>query len=248
MQIKKSRFFYKKGAIQISLTELMMALLAVAVILVIFYVGLKIGSMFSANKNHASTMTSFDLLGEKVDEIINDKNYANTHLLYYLTEGKYILVGFNFQDTTKDMATKGEKLVETRKLISGICGKACLCIYKDTVGEDFDENNDGPQVPVECKDFNKKIVFLAPSRQKNFKGIETGWHPQDAYEKEYYPKGKEDKYKFLILEGFNTKEIYLDKFETETGEIFIYMAEYDKKDNEILKREEFMVERYDKEK
>lgn len=255
MQIKKYRnlFFYKnKKGIEISLSELMMALLAVAIILILFYVGGKLISIFVSEKDYDSTIASFDLLGERVDSLIEDKNYANTNFLYYLKATKliptpdygYILVGFNYKDSSVQIKTcKDEPLLESRKKISGLCDKACLCIYKDTVGDDFDENYDGPPVPLKCKSFDKNIVFLAPFEQENFCSVKSGWHPE-AYS-DYYQADKS--YKFLILKGFNTKEIYLDKYESKDGNIFIFLAEYkdDTKDS-VYQRKWFMEDKYGK--
>lgn len=244
MQIKKYRNFYKnKKAIEISLTELMMALLAVAIILIIFYVGFKLSNIFLSNKDYDSTMASFDLLGERIDSLIEDENYANTNLLYFL-DPYYILVGFNFKDPSIQMETckKGiifedsESLVESRRIISSLCDQACLCVYKNTLGKDFDKDRKGPQMPLKCKSFDKNIVFLAPSNQENFCSVEIGWDPQ-AYDGYY----KDDQsYKFLILKGFNTKEIYLDRYEKDDS-IFIFFAEYD---GSISERKKFMENKY----
>lgn len=251
MQVKKHHCFYKnkKGAIQVSLTELMMALLAVVVILIILYVGVKLVSMFSSSKDFDSTIASFDLLGERADNLIADKNYANTNFLYFLKKDSkldngHILVGFNFKDASIDMKTcKDELVVESRKKIGGLCNKACLCIYEDTVGNDFDKNDGGPQVPLKCKSFDKNIVFLASSRQDHFCSKESGWHPE-AYT-DYYQVDKN--YKFLILHGFDTKEIYLDKYESKNGEIFIFFAEYnDDPEDFIYQRKKFMEKKYGK--
>ena len=92
--------------------------------------------------------------------------------------------------------------------------------------------------------FDENIVFLAPSDQENFCSIPTGWHPQ-AFS-DYY-QGSED-YKFLILNGFNTKDLYLDKYESPDGDIFIFLAEDNHDpDDPITIRKIFMEEKYENE-
>ena len=83
MHVKKQGCFYKNknGDIRVSLTELMMSLLAIAVIVLMVYVGVRLVSMFSSSKDYDSTIASFDVLGERVDELIEDKNYANKNIL-----------------------------------------------------------------------------------------------------------------------------------------------------------------------
>ena len=238
MQIKKYKNYFlyknKKGDIGISLSELIGALLGVIIISVIFYVGLKLSGIFLSNKDYESTIKSFELLGERVDELVKDKNYANTNLLYFLDKS-YILVGFNYKDPSIQIETcKKDKIIS-------LCDKACLCIYKDDswIGSDFDNS-----VPLQCKNFDKNIVFLAPSEQKKiFCGIETGWNP-NVYSDYYHTGGG---YMFLVLYGFDTKEIYLDKYESADGNIFIFLAEYkDDPNDPIYKRKTLIEEKYEK--
>jgi len=238
MKNLKSLFFNnkKKGNLQISLTELIGALLALIILLSLFYIGGKLFSIFISNKDYSATIESFDLLGGKIDELLKDKNFANKNILYFLDTG-YILVGFNYRDRIEMKTCQDEKLTETRKRISGLCGKACLCIFKKTLFNNFDDDF---QVPLKCNSFDKNIVFLAPEHQEYFCSVKSGWNPS-AYD-EYYKK--EIDYKFLILHGFDTKEIYLDKYESEDGNIFIYFAEFNDETQPILDRRKVMDEKY----
>jgi len=251
-KIKKFRFFCKnKKGFRVSLEELGMMLLGIAVALLIFFVAGKLINMFTSQKEFDSTIASFELLGERIDEIINDKNYANTNLLYYLKkdiylrDNGYILVGFNYKDSFNQIETcDNEPLTESKKKISSVCGKSCICIYENTAGEDFDKDKEGFLVPIApCISFDKNIVFLASFQQESFCSKETGWKPQDAYD-DYYQGEKS--YKFLILRGFNTKEVYLDKYESKNGEIFIYMAEYkDDEKDPVYQRKQCMEKMYE---
>jgi hypothetical protein len=227
----------KRAGIGVSLTELMDAVLAVGMILILIYIGVKLSAIFASDKGFDSTIASFDVLGERIEQLVNDKNYANTNMLYYLKKGDYILVGFNYKDTYEMKTCDNEPLKETREMIKGMCGKACLCLYTDTALKDFDENRNGPQAPVKCKSFDKNIVFLAPYEQEDFCSTENGWHPS-VYE-DYYST---ERYKFLILKGFDTKEIYLDKYEAD-GNVFIFLAKYSD-DEKIKQRKEFMKNKY----
>jgi len=236
MHVKKQGCFYKNknGDIRVSLTELMMSLLAIAVIVLMVYVGVRLVSMFSSSKDYDSTIASFDVLGERVDELIEDKNYANKNILYYLN-GEYLLVGYDYKEASVAMEDcDGKSLTGSRKQISRICGKSCLCIY----GKD-----DLDKIPLKCKSFDKNIVFLAPSNQKPFCSINSGWNPE-AY-KDYYPADRN--YKFLVLEGFNTKEIYLDKFETDDDQIFVFLGVYEGKAGDaVYKRKKVIEGMYEK--
>ncbi len=248
MQMKKPKDLFsrrKKGAIEISLTELMGAVLAVIIILVIAYVGFRLAGILFIDKDYDSTITSFEVLGERIDSLIEDENYANTNLIYFL-DSDYILVGYNYEDTVEmESCEKGlifkdrESLEGTKRRLGGMCDKGCLCIYKDTTLKDFDDDYGGPSMALKCKTFDKNVVFLAPTEQDIVCSSETGWHP------DYYLSDKN--YKFLILEGFNTKELYLDKYEDEEGNVFIFMAEYkDDSGDSVYKRREFVEGEYNR--
>ena len=138
---------------------------------------------------------------------------------------------------------KGESLSESRKALGSLCEGACLCIYKNTAGNNFDKDL---QTPLKCKTFDKNIVFLTPAEQKDaFCSIESGWHPQ-VYS-DYYTSGN---YLFLIMKGSNTQDIYLDKYEshddkTKDGTTFIFLGKYtNDKNDPVYKRKAFMEENY----
>ncbi|MBS3101011.1 hypothetical protein J4204_02675 [Candidatus Woesearchaeota archaeon] len=236
----------KKGDIEISLTELIGALLFAVIGFLIFVSIGKLSGIFISGKDYESTIKSFELLGKKIDDLIKDRNYANANILYFL-DPQYILVGFNYKDTVIQMRTcdgticKGEYLKKSREKIGSLCNGACLCIYKKKTCHSFD---DDIQVPLQCKNFDKNVVFLAPSEQKDvFCSVEAGWNPK-AYP-DYYQAG--GGYRFLISYGFNTKEIYMDKYQAPDGNVFIFIAEYkNQPEDQIYKRKNFMEEIYNK--
>lgn len=240
MQISKyHKPFYKikKGAVQITLIQVIGAVLFVIIAISIIITLAKLSGIFLSGKDYDSTVKSLNILADKIGDLAKDKNYASANLLYFLDKN-YILVGYNYKDASIQMQScNNEILTETRNKISGICGKACLCIYRDSVGNDFDANT----VPLQCKSFDKNIVFLAPSSQQSFCSIETGWNP-NAYADYYQP---DRKYKFLVLYGFNTKELYIDKYESSDGNIFVFLAEY-KNEEPLIQRKKFMEEKYEK--
>jgi len=88
MQIKKNKTFSlsksRKGVISTPWEELTGALLALIVIAGIAYVALNLSGIFLSKKDYDSTMKSFDILGQKVDDLIKDKNYASTDFLYFI--------------------------------------------------------------------------------------------------------------------------------------------------------------------
>ncbi|MDP3766229.1 MAG: hypothetical protein Q8R04_06985 [Nanoarchaeota archaeon] len=243
MQIRKyyrhSFYKIKKAVVHTILIQLIGAILFVVIGGAILIILLKLSGIFLSGKDYESTIKSFNLLGGKIDDLVKDRNYVNANLLYFLDKN-YILVGYNYKDPSIQMQScNNEMLTESRKKIRGICDKACLCIYKDnTLSNDFD----GDIVPLQCKSFDKNIVFLAPSNQQSFCSVQTGWNP-NAYPNYYQA---DQKYKFLILYGFNTKEIYIDKYESSDGNIFVFLAEY-KSEEPLVQRKKFMEDRYGKE-
>lgn len=254
MQIKKNKAFSlsksRKGVIATPWEELTGALLALIVITGIAYVALNLSGIFLSKKDYDSTIKSFDILGQKIDDLIKDKNYASTDFLYFIDKS-YILVGFNYKDTSVQIKTcdgtffKGESLSQSRKALGSLCEGACMCIYKNTPGNNFDKDL---QIPLKCKTFDKNVVFLAPAEQKNvFCSIESGWHPQ-VYS-DYYPLGN---YLFLIMYGSNTQDIYIDKYESQDDKnkddtTFIFLGKYSNDKNDpIYKRKAFMEDKYEK--
>ncbi len=238
----------KRGAIEVSLTELIGALLAVIVILSIVYVVVKLSGIFGSDKEYESTIKNFDLLSQRIENLINEKNYANLNFLYYI-DSSYILVGYNYKDPSVEMETckksgitnlftGKEKLVESRKMIGSLCEKSCLCIYKDDSGNDFDKDL---KLPVKCKSFDSNVIFLTSSADEGFCSVESGWHPENY--PDYYTEEKS--YKFLILPGFYTKEVYLDKYKSLDGNIFIYISKFDDSEGK-QKRKSFMDSKYGK--
>lgn len=245
-------FFHKKkkGALDPIFEELIGVILFAIIAILIFIVAKDLSGIFFSAKDYESTIKSFELLGKRIDSLVEDKNYVNSNMLYFL-DPEYVMVGYNYKDPSVQMQTcqksgtylfkESESLVESRRKIGSLCEKACLCIYKNTPANDFDKDL---QLPLQCKDFDRNVVFLAPSEQSDiFCSIESGWHPS-AYP-DYYEAGQG--YKFLILYGFNVKEIYLDKYESPDGNIFIFLAEYkNKPDEPIYQRKIFMEQNYEK--
>ena len=228
----------KRGTTEGFYGEFIGALLFVFIGLAIIYAVTKLSGIFLSGKDYESTIRSFEVLGDRIDSLVKDKNYANSNLLYFLDQN-YILIGYNYKDPNKEMegSIPGELLSEARQKIGSLCKGACMCIYKT--------NQIRPDsTPLQCKSFDKNIVFLAPSEQNDFSSMESGWNPK-AYSG-YYQYG--ENYKFLILGGFNTKEIYLDKYQSPDGNIFVFLAVYKNDPNDpIYKRKHFMEENYEKE-
>lgn len=236
MHIKNSFFKNKKGNVEISLTEVMGAALFVIILVSIVFISAKLINIFSTNKDYDSTMESFGLLGDKINELVEDKDYSNANMLYFL-DSQYILVGYSYKDSEEMKSCNQESLKKSRKNLGKQCEKSCICIYENTLGKDFDEDL---QFPLECISFSSNVVFLAPAYQEQFCGEKTGWYPaaySDYYQEEYY--------QFLILEGFNTEEIYLDKYQSEKDDIFIFMGIYkESPEDKIYQRKQFMEARY----
>lgn len=232
----------KKSAIEIGLVEIMGAFIGILILLSMIYIGAKLYGLFSTNKDYDSTLENFEVLESKIKALLEQENHANTNILYFLDKD-YALVGFNYLDKL-EMETcekrnkylifkESTKLTKVRETIRDICGESCICLFKNKKVNDLGED----ALPLKCITFDKDIVFLAPKYQNEFCSIDTSWSP--SVYPEYYPS--ETHYKFLILQGFNTREIYLDRYESKDGVTFIYFAIYNHDPNsEVYKRKKFM--------
>lgn len=274
MNKRKDNLFSKlranrKGVLDIPLIELIYLIVAVAIILFLVYLAFTFYSFFKEGKEHESTVNNLKVLAGNINSMIKeDEKLVTRTIPYYISGGgmfegdtSYILVGFNYN--SEFTATDCEnKKIEPPTLCKG---RSCLCIYGDKKDNaDFSNN----EVPLECEDFNQKIVFLAPFDDKNnldnfgdnFKGSALSNGPT------HYASN----YEYLVLYGrggcatkavfpsstptlrevstkdtkFNVRTIYLEKY-TEGDKNYIFIAKY-KEDisDAIYKRKNALESKY----
>ena len=231
----------KKGAFEISLSELIGGILAVVIILSLVYVGGKLTGILTSKKDYDSTINSFDVLAQRVKSLIQDPADFSSSTMLYTIADDYIIVGFNYRDPSKEISTQCTKENIEKNRPKPLCQeKSCLCIYNDKSGEDFSNN----EVPIKCKPFDENIVFLEPldENDKSFGGNRNGWDPT------YYPnKG----YEFLFVYGsyckggtdFGIKNLYIEKFKKDDN-IFVYISKIGDKEDLETKRKQYMEQTY----
>lgn len=233
----------KKSSVDAVLIHLLEIILAIGVVMFLIYFTLELTGFFIGRQDYDLTMNNFDVLVKSVTALAGEAKTLSIGTTSYSITDDYILVGFSHDDNGIMQKTcPDENVVNSRP--KSCRGKSCLCIYKNFGGitdwttADFDSR--GNVGTLKCNAFDKKIVFLAPPMDKNFKGAETQWKPA------HY---QWQSYNYLVLYGrcgnplrtsWGVKNIYLEKYK-EGDNIFIFMGDLAKE--EIIKRKDAMVEK-----
>ena len=238
--LKLKIFKNKKAAIEVSLIELLKIVLEVMVVLFLVYLTLHLSGLFTGKQGYDSTIKSLELLANKVKEPVNaavggEKKIATQTMVYGITDD-YVLVGFSYDDkgTIRTECTN-ENILNSRP--KSCQGKSCLCIYKNSGGKIFDDKKG--VLPLRCKIFDEKIVFLGQSPDKNFKGAKTQWQPN------HYPSAT---YNYLVAYGrcgsnlnlfaasWGAKTIYIEKY-SEEDKLFVFIG--DMSDKNVIERSNY---------
>ena len=246
IKFSKNKKKNKKGDVSISMNELIGAFLALIIILGIVYLTVKLTNIINHKGNdYQSTVSNFDLLGERIEKLLQDKNYANRDFVYFL-HNDYVLIGYSHTQTelrkteAENLRCGRNFLLNTRKIAESQCGKSCICLYKYSK---FDNENTIP-APIKCKSFDKNIIFLAPDSSE-FCSVQTIINPLNV--DKAYPTIP-GVYKDLALNGFGTAHIYIDKYSLlpEQGdETFIFAGMYSEDNkNPVYQRKLYMDEQY----
>jgi len=243
--MRNSSFSKRKAAIDIAPTELLGLVLGVMVVLALFYLGAKFSGILIGKQELDSTINNFNVMVKHANSMLKDRDFAYRKVTYAIDK-KFILVGFSYTDNNQIMRSRcsDEAIGQSKPVLCE--GKACLCIYENTIGSDFD--GDKENVPLTCNKFDEKLVFLAPlnfNANDGFSGDMNSWSPN------YYPE--QSSYESLVVYGngcntfgsnFGIKEMYLEKFR-QGDNIFIYMAPYSNaSDSELQKRMGYMKAKY----
>lgn len=173
-------FFFKnkKSAIELSLLHLLEIVLAIAIVMLLIYLSLKLAGFFIGRQDYDSAINNLEELSKRINLIIKDKNNLLSQTMVYTIPDSFILVGFSYD---AKVALKTECTLETitKSRLVSCQAKSCLCIYQNFYGKDFDDRPN--TIPLKCKPFEEKIVFLAPRPDQypdaNFKGIKSQWKP-----------------------------------------------------------------------
>jgi len=153
---------------KISLQFIIGIILSLIVIIFVFFpfakgiFGFLWGVFFRAEDE--ATFNNFQVLSNNIQRVLAEKSIS---VPYYIKSGSYILVGFN-KDC--DLGTKnrncpqsgcssGDKKYYIPKPI-GVAGcslnKACLCLFRDTFGADFEGEDN---LPLICNSFSHIDYF-----------------------------------------------------------------------------------------
>ncbi|MBS3104689.1 hypothetical protein J4234_00360 [Candidatus Woesearchaeota archaeon] len=221
----------KKSAIEVSLIHLLEIILAIIVISVLIYVSLRLSGLLIGKQEYESTVNNLEALSTRINALVKDDKSLKQTMVYTLPND-FILVGFNYQDQAPVKTDCTQEIISKSR--PNICqSKPCLCIYKnhggiaDWSGKDFDGK--GTTLPLKCKTFEGKIVFLTPQKDPNFQGSSSQWKPNYS---------KWNNYNYLVLYGicggpwrtsWGIRQIYLEKHkEGENTFIFIGDAKNNK--------------------
>lgn len=224
----------KKAEITFPLIHLIKIGLEVVVVLLLVYLALKLTGLLTGRQDYDSAINNIEELSKSITAVVEDGKKLSIQTTNYALPDNYILVGFSYEDKgIMRTSCTNENIIKSRP--NSCQSKSCLCIYQnfgsvtDWSGKDFDDK--GNALPVRCKQFDEKIVFLAP-QDSNFRGDKSQWNP-NHYATDYY---------YLVLYGicggpwrtsWGIKQIYIEKYK-ENGNVFIFIGDLTKE--EIIKR------------
>ena len=198
----------KKSAIEVSLIHLLEIVLAIAIVMVLIYLSLKLSGLFIGRQEYDSTINNLEALKTRITELVKDNKDSLTQTTVYSITDDYILVGFSYNDNSIKTECTQESIATSRPELCRL--KSCLCIYQNFNGNDFDSR--GKVSPIKCKPFDEKIIFLGPASSSNFKG--TPYQSKPGSSK---PAGTN----YLVLYGicggpwrtsWGVKQVYLEKY------------------------------------
>jgi len=229
----------KKGSTDIAPTELIGMVLGVIILVGLLFLGAKLAGLFLSKQKLDATINNFDILISSINSMVKDTDKFTSEISTYSISDEHILVGFSYRDKGRmHTACTNEDIFFSRPALCK--DSSCLCIYEDTLLDDFDSDLEDSNV-IRCNKFNKNIVFVAPGdkEKRAFQGSRSGWsdnHPISG------------NYEYLVLYGsnchigtdFQVKQLYVEKIQ-EKDNIFIYISDYSKsKKKDFEKRQQLI--------
>ena len=205
-------FNQKKAFMGLSLSQMVGIILVILIF--IPFTGLFARTFNTFFGGEKPSIENFDSLTEKVQELLLslDRIAIETNYPYFIKK-KYVIVAF-------DHEWRGDGTDKTEKNSNGpfkanLCQnegirrptecleKSCLCIYKDTYGDDFMKGGDPP--PIKCVPFGNNISFSGAEGYPGY--LENKHGVNDGYKKEFietdfnFSKKKSVKVHPFILKG-----------------------------------------------
>tara|TARA_B100000315_G_C14493711_1_gene548861 strand:+ start:499 stop:1200 length:702 start_codon:yes stop_codon:yes gene_type:complete len=219
-------FSTKKAQEGITLTQAIGIVLAIIAILALTFLIVKVSAPFFGRQAYDATKNNFDELTDRVQEMLEKDGLIIERFFPYYIGEDYALMAFGKEDTIE--AVYGKQLT---LLKPDLCaGKACLCFYKDIVGQNglkpltILETKDGNV--LHCKSFEGDITFFTIEKKTSplqlFIGGELSTTPPT-----FHPGAK---YLYIAQSSGITKGIqnfYMEKFEN-NNKIYFYITTEDK--------------------
>ncbi|MBW2981373.1 hypothetical protein KY343_00705 [Candidatus Woesearchaeota archaeon] len=257
----------KRGQIKVTWTVIG-AVLAAAVILLFTFVFITFSGVFKiTSEAEQAAINNFKVLGKTINELLVQPGiFATARPIQFQVPNGFIVVGFDKNwygdgtDSTEDNpAGPFEASIchdEGIDKPDQCLGQACICLFQDTYGDDFKEDDSGHVLIDTCITFDGDVSFSGPADNNlnlaNCEG-ETGTSDYDADcqidgEKKYpvpgygtFPGWRSDFYEFLIIYGEcgdefgEPKTFYVEKYvDISTQKTYIFIAN---KTAEIEQRE-----------
>jgi len=232
---------------------------AAAIILLSVYIIFAFSGAFAAPSAEKQTaINNFKALTNEVQKKLSTSAKLNTSTLDYQIPKGFILVGFDkdWHGVFVSNACNGEGIIKPPQCQD----KACLCLYEDTIGDDFEGDSDPDKLVVPCETFDGDITISGPADNfYNFyqcEGKEISFQ-EDDYDNDCSNDGAKKipdltygygitKYEFLIIYGkcvdtWGIKKLYIEKY-VEGDKIYLFISAKTPRVEEL--REKQMKSRY----
>jgi len=208
-------------------------ILTIIVFVFIAYVFFLIAGLFS-DSDYDSARANAQHIGFVTSQLISsNKQYTYAIEAFFVSQDT-IFVGHDGPVSYNHKTLCTDEIVKNK-----YCdGQACLCLYEDTNGDDFEDDDNilwgiwgAENEPVmECYTYQNNVRFLAPSDFKKdsyFAGNDRGAGPS------HYPAYTQ--YRDAIIygdgcdeENFDSTRLYIEKFYDERNNInYIYFDRYE---------------------
>lgn len=222
-----------KKAIEVSLVTLLEIVLAIGIVLVLIYLSLKLSGFIFGRQEYDSVLNNLEALSIRVKELAKDKRNIASQTMVYSISDNFILVGFSYDDKgTMRTECTNENIVTSRQ--NNCKAKSCLCIYKnhggvtDWKGKDFDSFDPKGTVPIKCKPFDEKIVFIGQAVDANYKGASSSWTTSNSGWTSHNYLALYGKCGNPLRPSWGLRQIIIDKYK-ENENTFIRISETGKK-------------------
>ncbi|MBD3355094.1 hypothetical protein GF361_03865 [Candidatus Woesearchaeota archaeon] len=208
---------------------------------------------------------NFDFLANQTQKLLEKPEFFASDTIQFNIPDGYILVGFD-QDWQGDTVEANACRKESIKKPQRCSDKACLCLYEDTVADDFEDDSNKDKL-IKCTrlEKNNQGIFISgpADNYHNLNNCEKESNtidydndcPNDGAQKlppppAVYlnlPGASSFKYEFLVIYGdcddeWGIRQLYIEKFRNEANnnKTYIFISE---KSDQIKEREKELKEK-----